>query len=529
MNRELCIARLFTALVIASAMHPLCAGEAHGQDMGPLVEVFNCSGFATSGNATTGNCGVRFPGSNFGTTMQALGASGNSSVPFVSGTTLVLIPTAADHNADNLNYELAAVNVGQFSSTFTFVPNGQNVSFVLSNNTAASAGNATNGDFTGGAGCEGAFFQGFTAGVGPPNNTFAVMLDSYGGNTANSSTFTYSNVQYYVTGAAPPNAPNAPGQSPCNPDSGGGGAGQGWTYVGVNKISTSPVAMNSPANAQNTTTGHTYSATITYDGSNLTINLFDVTAGGSCPGAVNSYANQLLAGESTSQVAMGVTALMTGQTQTVATLTNLVTNPAIIPSFVSFALANKLDVIQVVGEDVGLAFAGNTSFVTNFGGLSLAVFTQSMLALTGINQAFTASQVQFFINLYTANGLPGNATPTAAAIQAAAYGVVFGLNVAQNLEGTGSSAATIQTQVKNALFDIAQTAGGPPGSAYLPGAPLASQPVPFPNCFTYTWTGVNIPAIVGANTAWVGIAGATGLSPPVPLLINTWNFGSPLP
>jgi hypothetical protein len=158
---------------------------------------------------------------------------------------------------------------------------------------------------------------------------------------------------------------------------------------------------------------------------------------------VNSYANQLLASvQSTSQVAMGVTALMTGQTQTVATLTTLVTNPAIIPSFVSFALANKLDVTQVVGEDVGLAFGGNTSFVTNFGGLSLAAFTQSMLALTGINQAFTASQVQFFINLYTANGFPGNATPTAAQIQAAAYGVVFGLNVAQNLERTGSSAAT---------------------------------------------------------------------------------------
>ena len=244
---------------------------------------------------------------------------------------------------------------------------------------------------------------------------------------------------------------------------------------------------------------------------------------------VTSYANQLLASvQSTSQVAMGVTALMTGQTQTVATLTNLVTNPAIIPSFVSFALANKLDVTQVVGEDVGLAFAGNTSFVTNFGGLSLAAFTQSMLALTGINQAFTASQVQFFINLYTANGLPGNATPTAAAIQAAAYGVVFGLNVAQNLEGTGSSAATIQTQVKNALFDIAQTAGGPPGSAYLPGAPLASQPVP-PNCFTYTWTNVNIPAIVGGPTAWVGLAGGTNQSVPNPLLINTWRFGSPLP
>ena len=118
-----------------------------------------------------------------------------------------------------------------------------------------------------------------------------------------------------------------------------------------------------------------------------------------------------------------------------------------------------------------------------------------MLALTGINQAFTASQVQFFINLYTANGFPGNATPTAAQIQAAAYGVVFGLNVAQNLEGTGSSAATIQLQVKNALFDIAQTASSPPGSAYVPGAPLASQPIPFP----FQGTGVGTPTSISLS------------------------------
>jgi hypothetical protein len=97
---------------------------------------------------------------------------------------------------------------------------------------------------------------------------------------------------------------------------------------------------------------------------------------------VASYANQLLASVlSTSQVAMGVTGLMTGQAQTVAVLTNLVTNPAIIPSYVSFALTNKLDVAQVVGEDVGLAFSGNTNFVTNFGGLSLSAFTLQMLAV----------------------------------------------------------------------------------------------------------------------------------------------------
>ena len=58
---------------------------------------------------------------------------------------------------------------------------------------------------------------------------------------------------------------------------------------------------------------------------------------------------------------------------------------------------------------------------------------------------------------------------------------MFGLDVALNLEGTGGTQATTnQTLVKNALFDIAQTASSPPGSAYVPGAPLAAQPIPFP-------------------------------------------------
>ena len=121
-------------------------------------------------------------------------------------------------------------------------------------------------------------------------------------------------------------------------------------------------------------------------------------------------------GLSSSQVMMGVSALMTGATQTVATLTNFVTNPGLIPSFASFAVTNKLDVTQVVGEDIGLAFAGNASFVANFGSQSTATFASTMLGLTGISQAFTISQVQFFINLYQTFGLPGNPTPTAAQI-----------------------------------------------------------------------------------------------------------------
>ena len=62
----------------------------------------------------------------------------------------------------------------------------------------------------------------------------------------------------------------------------------GGAYVpmyATNKISTSPVPLNSPASSQSTTTGDTYSATVTYDGYTFTVSLYDVTAGGSCPGA----------------------------------------------------------------------------------------------------------------------------------------------------------------------------------------------------------------------------------------------------
>ena len=242
-----------------------------------LTQVFNCP----SGFAATGPCSVGFIGSGSGFTFKTVGTNAGTT-PAFSGSAVNLVNTAANHVALNFNYQPAAVNVGQFSTTFTFVPDGQGIALILSNNTNAAAANpAAGGNFSGGASCEGAFFQGYTS-SSPVNNTFALMLDSYGGNTAGSATFTYSNVQWYDTGHTPPNPPNAPGDDPCNPNPGGALL---IPYVGVNKISTSPVALNSPVNTVNTSTGHTYSATVTYDGSNLTINMFDVTAGGACPGA----------------------------------------------------------------------------------------------------------------------------------------------------------------------------------------------------------------------------------------------------
>jgi hypothetical protein len=239
--------------------------------------------------------------------------------------------------------------------------------------------------------------------------------------------------------------------------------------------------------------------------------------------SVTSYANQLLASvQSSSQAAMGVTALMAGQSQAAATLANLVTNPGLIPSFQSFALTNNLHVTEVVGEDIGLAFADNTNFVANYGGLELSAFTSALFGLTGISQAFTANQVQYFLGIYTSFGLPGNPTANAAQIQAAAYGVVFGLDVALNLEGTGSQAQTTQMLVKNALFDIAQTAESPPGSVYVVNAPLASQPVPFPFQpsrggfpFNLTITQDTI-VLTHSNTVVNGIFGGAGA---------TWTAG----
>ena len=157
------------------------------------------------------------------------------------------------------------VNVQAFTTSFTFIPNGQNVSFVLNNSNNNGGDNTYS--FASGAGCEAGFFQAFQS-PAPPNNVFALEFDSYSLLYATAPSFTYSSVQWYQSGT-----------SPCDPDDGGD------TFPTLTKISTSPVPLNSPTNSQGTTTGHTYSATITYDGSNLTLNLYDMTAGGSCPGA----------------------------------------------------------------------------------------------------------------------------------------------------------------------------------------------------------------------------------------------------
>jgi len=208
--------------------------------------IFNCPSFTT-----TGTCGV---GSG-----QPFGPYGYT----VTDGVMDFVQVGATHNGNAFWYQ-TAVNVQGFTSTFTFVPNGFNLAFVLNNCNQYGCGSGKGPTYAAGAGCEGGFYQAFD---GPPypNNVFAVMLDSYSPLTSGGN-FTYSSAQIYQTN-----------QSPCIPND------LGPDYYPTNKVSTSPVNLTTGSSPS--TTGHTYSATVTYSGTTLTLSMYDVTAGGSCPGA----------------------------------------------------------------------------------------------------------------------------------------------------------------------------------------------------------------------------------------------------
>lgn len=215
------------------------------------------NGFSTSGNCSegqNGNLAFKETGSFNGTS------------PSLSGSTVDFVPSGANHIALSLNYQ-SAVNVQSFTSTFTFVPNNDNLTFVLQNDNICTGSTCFTGkNFSSGAGCEAGFFQAFS-GNSAVNNIFALEFDNWS-YLGSAQSFTYSSVQIYQAG-----------QSPCNPND------SGPNYTLIPKISTSPVALNNPPASQGSPSGDTFSATITYDGSNVTLNLFDLTAGGACPGA----------------------------------------------------------------------------------------------------------------------------------------------------------------------------------------------------------------------------------------------------
>jgi hypothetical protein len=207
------------------------------------------------GFAVSGHCGISFIGQGGAQPFAVVGTT-SGALPVLSGSQVTLMPENTTHAALSLNYQ-KLVNAQAFTVRFKFVPNGWNIAFVLNNSTSNRWG-FNGARFSQGAGCEAGFFQGFDQ-SGPPNNLFALELDSYSPLTI-SGTFSYSSAQIYTAG-----------QSPCLPNLGG----TNFTYMPISKISTSPV--NLTTGAPNTTTGDTYLATLTYNGSRLTLTLTNLT------------------------------------------------------------------------------------------------------------------------------------------------------------------------------------------------------------------------------------------------------------
>ena len=94
----------------------------------------------------------------------------------LSGTAAELFEPNKVHLALGFVYQ-TAVDVRAFTTTFTFVPDGQFIAFTF-NNTNNVAG-YEGSQFAQGAGCEAGFYQAFPEPpAGAPNNVFAIDIDS---------------------------------------------------------------------------------------------------------------------------------------------------------------------------------------------------------------------------------------------------------------------------------------------------------------------------------------------------------------
>lgn len=235
--------------------------------------VFDCSG----GFSSSGQCGV-----GNGQPFKVVG----NTTPKLEGGELLLFPTGSNHAVSTLIYQ-TQVNVQEFSTSFQFVPNGLFFSFIF-NNTTNSPG-YQGSSFQGGAGCEADFFQGYGM-EDPPNHVFALDFDSYDPLNPHETApwdFVYSSVQIYRANSSAAEYPNPHVQCPCigGDNICGDNTSPADGHHQITKLSTSPVPLNNPVNAAETTTGDTYSASLAYDGNHLTLSLYDVTKGGSCPGS----------------------------------------------------------------------------------------------------------------------------------------------------------------------------------------------------------------------------------------------------
>jgi hypothetical protein len=243
-----------------------------------LTSDFNCPSFNGSGSPTA--CSAAQAGNNG---VFQIRGGGN-----LSGSIVNLVPANSGHNGYNVNYAgpswtsttTGLINVQAFQTTWTFVPNGQNLALTIQNTTnqPGSQGNI----FTTGAGCEASFFQGSVAlpYYYTPDHVFALLFTAQNWTTwsGGSGSFTGSNFQIYQSI-----------QNPCLPSQGS----DHFAYMPINMISTSPVTLINPSgtcpddqtcpNGQFTTTGDLYSVSVGYDGYTLSMCMTNVTlANGTC-------------------------------------------------------------------------------------------------------------------------------------------------------------------------------------------------------------------------------------------------------
>ena len=224
------------------------------------TNVFNCSTFT---NASSGVCSCQIAPNN----SPAFWLRSNGTC----GAAITVIPASPGHDSNNLNYR-TTVNVQAFDTDFVFVPQGQNFSIIFNNSTNIPGYDGN--EFSSGAGCEAGFFQADLAPTAPSSQNFvfaAKAADSQNSLTYANSFFTVSGVQIYESQI-----------NPCLPNQ---SVAAGWVYLATNEISTGPAYQQGTVGQQFSVNGDTFNAHFTYTGKSLTLQMYDVTLGNTCPGA----------------------------------------------------------------------------------------------------------------------------------------------------------------------------------------------------------------------------------------------------
>lgn len=416
----------------------LASGPAWGQ-------VFNCSSFTTTNTA----CGVGGLVSGSGTAFAVVGSQ-NGCTPVVSGTGAVNISCiGTQHSAMNLNYQ-TAVNVQAFSSSFSFMPNGYNVSITINNCGVGNpgCGGGSTGysyfglqSFSSGAGCEGSFYQSFS-GNPFPINVFALMFDSYD-NTALAG-FTDSSVQIYQQN-----------QSPCIPSLGGVNP-----YWAVNKIATSPVHLTSPAASPQTClqtvsgTCDTYTVQMTYDGNTLSVCMVDTTAAnGTCSSSTagtGTYFQKSWAG-------VCIPCLVNGNTAYIGFAAGI---PSISPTYQAYVNSWTYTV------NTPMASAANVA-PTNSGGTLTAAPTFSPAPGTYSGaQAVTISSTSGGNICYSLGAAGATVMPMPNNLGGCGVGTLYSgpvtISSSQTLYATaGTNGVNLPSQIVSGAYTISSSAQGP--------------------------------------------------------------------